>query len=530
MGAEASPVPATAPPAPPAPAAAPTALTRRASLNALQSLLDYSAKLLVGLVVTPVLVDGLGRSLFGVWEMLSRLISYISATDGRPTEALRLVVAARQSLDDPAGQRRAVGSALAVWLIFLPIVAAVGALLVWLAPSVTKVGPELRPAVHLTAVLLVAGFLVGGVAAVPESVLRGMNLGYKRMGLQAGLNIAGGVLMALAVTRGFGLAGVAAAQLALGVLTGLCFWKLAGRYVPWFGLAPPGRAEVRTLLGMSAWLAGGELIAKLSLGSDAIILGAIVSSSVVTTYVLTGYAARLALGLHFLTAGSAMPGFGGVIGQRQFERAAELRRELLALTWLFATTVGATILLWNRSFLTLWVGGQLYAGFWVNLLTVVITLQTALVRSDAYVLDAALQPRPRVIVSVVAAVAIVGLGLALTPSLGMVGICIGVLAGRAVQSVAYPALVSASLGGPRRVPLRPVGRPAFVTALLFAAAGALGERILAPGWLAWAGLVAVTCPLVLGTALVAGLPGETRRRVIARGRAMLRGIGDARRG
>src|SRR5438309_5501147 len=40
-------------------------LTQRASLNAIASLLDYAAKLVVGFVVTPIVVAGLGRSLFG---------------------------------------------------------------------------------------------------------------------------------------------------------------------------------------------------------------------------------------------------------------------------------------------------------------------------------------------------------------------------------------------------------------------------------------------------------------------------------
>src|SRR5256884_8341155 len=75
-------------------------LTGRASLNALQSLLDYGAKLGVGLVVTPIVVAGLGGSLFGVWEMLNRLVTYMSAADGRPTEALRLIVSSRQAVED----------------------------------------------------------------------------------------------------------------------------------------------------------------------------------------------------------------------------------------------------------------------------------------------------------------------------------------------------------------------------------------------------------------------------------------------
>ncbi len=47
-------------------------LTQRASLNIIASLLDYFAKMAVGLLLTPILVAGLGRALFGVWEMLGR--------------------------------------------------------------------------------------------------------------------------------------------------------------------------------------------------------------------------------------------------------------------------------------------------------------------------------------------------------------------------------------------------------------------------------------------------------------------------
>src|SRR3989454_585399 len=302
-----------APPAPPAPAA-PT-LTKRASLNALQSLLDYGARLGVGLVVTPIVVEGLGRSLFGVWEMIGRLIGYMSAADGRPTEALRLLIATKQGADDPMEHRRAVGSALVVWLWFLPLVAGVGALLVWLSPIVTKVPASLQTTVRLASVALVLSLLVGGLASIPESVLRGMNLGYRRMGFQAGLNLIGGVLTASAVYAGLGLVGLAGAQVVLIAVTGLCFWVLVKHYVPSFGMARPAPGDVRSLLGMSGWIAIGEVIAKLALASDVIILGMVVSPAVVTTYVLTGYAGRIALGLHAFTVGAAMPGLGGVIGR-----------------------------------------------------------------------------------------------------------------------------------------------------------------------------------------------------------------------
>src|SRR5690242_15906960 len=117
-------------PPPSAPAVpVPATLTKRASLNAVQSLLDYAARLGVGLLVTPLLVSRLGRELFGVWEMLNRLIGYMSAADGRPTEALRLVIATKQAATDPMEHRRAVGSALVVWLLFSPLLAGLGSVL-----------------------------------------------------------------------------------------------------------------------------------------------------------------------------------------------------------------------------------------------------------------------------------------------------------------------------------------------------------------------------------------------------------------
>jgi len=504
-----------------APAPVPVTLTRRASLNAVQSVLDYVARLAVGLVITPLLVSRLGRELFGVWEMINRLIAYMSAADGRPTEALRLVIATKQAAADPTEHRRAVGSALVVWLLFLPLLAGVGSVLVWISPSVTKVAPALHTTVRLASAALLVSLLIASLSSVPESVLRGMNLGYKRMGFQAGLNVIGGVLTAGAIVAGLGLVGVAGAQVALAAITGLCFWILVKRYVATFGVARPTRHDVRSLLGMSAWIAVGEVIAKVALASDVIVLGMVVSPSVVTTYVLTGYAGRIALGLHAFTTGAAMPGLGGVIGRGEYDRAAGLRQEIMNLTWLFSTAVGATILLWNRSFLTLWVGPENYAGHWANLLIVITTVQTALVRSDAFVLDATLNPRLRVGVAALAAAAIVGASIALTPSLGIVGVCLGVLMGRVVQTIAYPLLVDRCLRRNPRLPLRAIARPLAVMLVIFAGAAVLGDRQLASNWLTWVAGVVISLALLMGLTWATGLPAEGRRAVLSRWRAVL---------
>src|SRR6266545_4892438 len=174
----------------------------------------------------------------------------MTGADGRPTEALRLTIANHLTRSDEIAKRRLIGSAMFVWLLFLPVVAAVGVVLVWLAPTFAKVPVAEHATVRVTCTLLVISFLLGSLASIPESVLRGANLGYKRLGYQAGLSVVGGVFMTGAVWLGLGLRGLAWAQVALAVVTGVCFWWLVRQFVPWFGVARPSVAEVKSLLNM----------------------------------------------------------------------------------------------------------------------------------------------------------------------------------------------------------------------------------------------------------------------------------------
>lgn len=497
-----------------APRAAPLeALTRRASLNAVAGLLDYAAKAVVVLLVTPVLVSGLGRALYGVWEMLTRLGLSMNAVDGRPSDALRLVVAQHQTTQDDDAKRRFVGAALLVYALVLPALAIVAGIIAWfVAPRLAQVAPELHGTVRLSAALVLGAFVLTGLAAAPEAVLRGMNLGYRRMGVQAGLNVLNGALAVGAVSIGLGIAGVAGAQLVFAVASGVCFWVLARRFVRWMGVARPRREDVRLMFGVGAWLTAGDAIAKLMLASDALILGAVIAPAVVTTYVLTGYAARLAMGMHVFAASAAMPGLGGLLGRGELTRAANARRELLLLTWTFATAVGATILVANRAFIALWVGEANYAGPLVDLLIVLLTIQTIFIRADAYIIDAALQPRWRVMIAGLAMVLSIGLAIVLTRTHGMAGLCLGLLLGRAVQSLSYPWLARRHVGS-ASAPAGHLWRRMMVMVALLVAAAWLGQRLVVDGWIACAVVAAATASMAGALALILG-PDRAERRAL----------------
>jgi O-antigen/teichoic acid export membrane protein len=486
-------------------------LTRQASLNAVASLLDYAVKIAVTALVTPILVAGLGGSLFGVWQMLGRLVSYMAAADGRPTEALKWVIANQQASDDTEAKRRQVGSALGVWLLFLPILAITGAILVYCSPWITKVSPEASGLVRLTCALLVGNFLLSGLIMLPEAVLRGMNLGYKRMGLVSLLNIGGGLLSAGALYLGGGLWGIAAAEIGLSGITAVLFWRIVRKYVSWFGIIRPSLSQVRSFAGLSLGYLAWTLTNKLLLASDVLLLGIAASAAAVTTYTLTSYAGLTLLSIISLVLGAVTPGLGGVIGRRQFAKVAALRSEMLAISWLLSAAFGSTILLWNRSFVSLWVGSQHYAGFWSNLLIVLVMIQFVFIRNDAYIIDLTLQQSRKVILGLAAVILSIGLCTTLVPHLGIAGLCLGLLVGRIVLTVGYPLMVRAFLGESQR--LRPGGaiRPALVLTLLLTGSAYAGQNLLAGSWIECALCAVSTFGMVLCIAFAAGLRAESRR-------------------
>ena len=102
-------------------------LTKKASLNAAASTAEQIARIVAGLIISPILLTRLGDTTYGIWQVLQRLIGHASPASGRPGEALKWTIAHEQRSTDYDFKRRQVGNALAVWVLFLPLLVAIGA-------------------------------------------------------------------------------------------------------------------------------------------------------------------------------------------------------------------------------------------------------------------------------------------------------------------------------------------------------------------------------------------------------------------
>ncbi|MGH7456483.1 MAG: lipopolysaccharide biosynthesis protein, partial [bacterium] len=343
--------------------------------------------------------------------------------------------------------------------------------------------------------------------------LSGENLGYKRMGLSTILVFVGGGLAALALYLKTGLIGVAASTFAATCLTGILFLQVARSYVPWFGIAKPAWESVRQFAGLSGWFLAWNLVMKLMRASDVVLLGILSSAELVTTYSLTKYVPETLINLVAIVVFGATPGLGGIIGSGNLQKAVRIRNEMMIFTWLITTVAGATILLWNKSFLQLWVGAEYSAGALPTLLIILLVIQFVLIRNDANLIDLTLDLRRKVFTGFLStALALVVAGVLVRfYNAGITGLCLGFLAGRLILSLVYPWLVGRFLSFPLSSQLKGILRPVFVSILLFGMALHLEEFLKAKGWIDLILSIGLTVAIVEFIAFYGGITGEQRQ-------------------
>ena len=505
----------------------PQNLSKKASLTSLASGLDYAAGIIVQAIINPLLVRGLGTYLYGAWRVLYQFNGYLWAASGRSAQALTWVIAKGQhSLTDDE-RRRYAGSAVVVWCIFLPFLALGGGLLSWVAPHFLKTPLPYVWGVRVAGLLLTADAIALTLLTIPRSTLQGSNLGYKRMGLSALLILAGGGFMAIAVYLHAGIGGVALANLADTVVTGALFYKVARTFVPWFGFERPTKEDIRWMLRLSGWFTIWKIVFELMTGGDVVVLGVFASVQLVTVYSLTGLVAWTLVPLIAIVFEGSSPGLGGIFGRGDMEKAIQIRNEIMAMTWLITTVLGGSLLLWDRSFVGLWVGRQFYAGTTPLLLILVMVMQFVFIGNDGRIMDLTLKVRAKVLCGAASAMLSIALAIVFMKSFDdpIVGMCVGFIVGRLALTVGYPWLVGRILGHPIMAQLRATPRPLLTTALLFGATLRLGELLTITSWITLLFLGSLTAVGLGVTAGFIGLSKGQRKAMMDRARIALAGRG-----
>lgn len=476
-------------------------LTRKAILNALAAFIDQAARICVGFIVTPLLVRYLGVVDFGIWQIIQKMSLQLAVFDGRAAETLKWMVANEQSDEDHDKKRRSVGAAIVISLMFLPLLVIVNASWLWFAPDYIGVDASRAGLVRYGVLIMSFNIVLIMIFSILEAILRGVNKGYKRIGVLASILILGGVLNVFVVYLGYGIVGVASVQIAVSLLTLLTYLHVVRRHVSWAGVSKPGADDVSRMFGKAKWFTIWAFINIGIYAGDVILLGYFASSEVVSGYVLTFYAANIITVAILTAVSSVLPGLGGLVGKGELQRAANLRRESLLISWILSTIICSVLLVLNGSFIGLWVGEDAYLGDTASGLIVLSAFQLVFIRHDAFMLNMMLDIKSKVFYGSISLGLTVLLAFILVPDYGVVGLSVALLLGRLLLSVVYPYLIRRFLsdtGG------QTLGAKKYAVTLLLFLLCYYGGTALAIGtwWqlLAWATVIVilVTAVLLLG--------------------------------
>ena len=166
--------------------------------------------------------------------------------------------------------------------------------------------------------------------------------------------------------------------------------------------------------------------------SDKVLLGFVAGPTIVSSYALSTFLPLAMQGLLFRVIIGAMPGIGKLFGLQEYSKIYKVWNNINGLIFLFATATGVTVILFNNSFLKAWVGDGFFPGDITNVLLIVMILQDTFIKHDGYIINATLDLKKKVYLSLVCSILFVVLGYFLIGKLGIAGLCISLILGKFV--------------------------------------------------------------------------------------------------
>jgi len=416
-------------------------LSRFAAFNSIALVLQQVAVMLVSFIITPLLISSIGVSAFGVWQLLVKWSSYLVYLDGRSHENLKWKVS-RIHDESTSERRQLVGAGLIIWLTFLPLMLIGSGCFLFYSNQMDSNGQVSENEVLITALIMVVNAILVGLQRFPEGVLNGSNLGFKSVYVRLTLLILSGLFSYYVLLLGYGLIGLATVQLITTVLLTISYLFVVTKNVSWFGAERPTFACYRKMLGTSFWFFLWSIVNFGLLQIEVLLLGVFATVEDVSKFVVTFYAIQMVTVIISTVIAAILPGIGKLIGKNEFRRVQLLREESAQYCLWIGVSLSVAIIMVNNSFVSLWVGENVFAGKVENVLIILLALQLVMLKNDSLLINLALEQKDKVKVTVFSIVLVVIFSSILIPKYGIIGGCIAALLGRSILMIYYPKIIN----------------------------------------------------------------------------------------
>jgi O-antigen/teichoic acid export membrane protein len=401
---------------------------------------------LVGLWLTPILLDRIGRDEYGLWLIIGQVVAYVGLLDLGIVALLPREVAfsvgRAGGTSDPKLQDL-IGRTVWLTLCQLPLVAAASAGVWYFLTSSWEnlYGP-------------LAVILGVFVAAFPFRILGAVLRGLQDLAflgrLQIGAWMVSTTLTVALVFAEAGLLSLVAGWIAnQTVMTTLCWYRLRQKFPEvWPDRLPPFRwGELRHLLVPSFWTSLTQVAQVLLTGTDLLILGKLLGPGAVVVYACTGKLVTVFANQPYLLMQSAGPAVSEIkagLGCVQLFRSCSALNQVVLLA---SGAIVCLVLGVNEGFVKWWVGPDQYGGLPLTILL----LGTMLARHWNFTLSYTVfylgYERRLAIAAIVDGLATVASSVVLVQTFGLIGAPVGSLIGLLVCNMPVSLLtLSRELG------------------------------------------------------------------------------------
>lgn len=406
--------------------------------NTLANGAGAASGVLIGLILTPFVIDGVGISAYGVFALalsLSFLGGYAAITDLGVEAATARFVAEARARDDTAGVNVAASSAL---VFFGAIALVVGPVIVLLSgPLVSLFGVEgdLRDAARLCFAFVGVQMFFELPARVYFAVLEGAQrfTVFQVLELTRGLAQAAGFVTVLVVDGS--VAGLSAVTAAASLLMLLLGRVLAHRAVPGLrvSLRLASRAGLRPLLGYGTGLFATRLTGTLYRQMDKAIIGIGLDVRAVAVYEIANRIHTGAAMVQSVAASALLPAAAYARERVEVLREMFLRGTCYALAASLPVTLGAIVL--AEPLVRTWVGERLTDAAGPTRLFLVYLVVLAVIIVGMTMVVALGEIRYVLLASIANLVLNFALSVALVGPLGVEGVILATLIAQTLMAV-----------------------------------------------------------------------------------------------
>jgi O-antigen/teichoic acid export membrane protein len=414
-------------------------LPRRFRRSALANYANAGISMILAIVVTPVLVRGLGKEEYGTWTLVTSSVVYFDLLQLGLGQSTVRFVAEAQAVGDLARARRLVSTSLAALSIPGLALLLASPALGFAIPEIFHVGHGLRTAAMVVTILSTVDLAVG----LPADTFGATLAAFQRWEMLNLTVVATALAQAISwviiLALGGGIVLIGASTLAFSLASQAMRCRIAGRLVqgPLLRRSQVDRSLVRPILRFSGWIAVTDFASTVIDRLDLIVIGLVLGVRGAAVYAVGQKLGALTSKLTdpvvimFYPHASELAAVGDHEGLRASVFAG------LRMSTAIAVPVTITLCVLARPAIHAWVGAGYGNAAWVVVYLSLSTLAFSIDRIPIYVLRGLGDAKLPAVVSAAEAVLNLGLSVGLAFAIGIAGVALATLVAHVLTSFCF---------------------------------------------------------------------------------------------